>query len=370
MGTEMSNYECGTKDQIELLTQRIANHLAREPVKPKGRQIIFDDTTSEAFKAGLHENNPSIGIISDEASEAINGRAFGNIPMISSAWNGGDIRVNRRSGNYVIKNSRVTVALMIQNGAIRDFLDGRGRKARDLGLLARFLPAFPASTMGFRFYNSQAQSWEHMDKYHARIADLLTRVEKRDLELSPDAQVAWIAAYNNIESHLAPGSAFTDVKDFASKLAENILRIAAIFHALQEDEGNVISADTVNRAITVCQWYAGEFTRLFSPNHGIPEEQVDAESLAAWFLAHQNTRRCTWINGLAYFKTAELLRYGPNHLRKHQQRVDAALDYLALHGRIQFSAMGNASYVQLIPQSHSYTPSTYQSTNAPVLGHI
>ena len=132
----------------------------------------------------------------------------------------------------------------------------------------------------------------------------------------------------------------------------------------------MISVDTVNRAIAVSQWYAGEFTRLFSRKNGIPEEQVDAEILAEWFLTHQNTRRCQWIGGLAYFKTSDLPRYGPSSLRKFKQRLDAALDYLALNNLILFSAMGKTSYVQLVPQNFSNASNHfYPGINAQALGH-
>jgi len=364
----MNNFGNDMKDAVELITQRLADHLAKEPLMPKGRQMLLDDATPEAIKAALNENNPSIGIIADEAAETTGGRTFSNLPMFNTAWNGGDLKVNRRSGNFTIRNPRLTVALMIQEMPFRDFLDGRGLRARDVGSLARFLVSFPASTMGFRTYNGQNQSWEALEKFHERISELFVSDEKRVLHLSPDAESAWINAYNTVESLLKPGLEFADVKDFASKIAENILRISAIFHVVQRYEGDQISADTVNRAISISQWYTGEFVRLFSPNHGIPEEQVDADALIQWFLAHQNTQRCHWINGLAYFKTAEILRYGPGSLRKCKQRVEAALDYLALQNRIRFSAMAKTSYVQLV--LHNPMPNQNWGIPTAALGHM
>ena len=110
----MKKYEASSEDAIERCTKRLAEHLAKEPVMPKGKQMLLDDATPEATKAAFNENNPSLGVISDEAGGIFNGRTFGQLPMMNSLWGGGDLKVNRRSGNFVIKDARLTMALMIQ----------------------------------------------------------------------------------------------------------------------------------------------------------------------------------------------------------------------------------------------------------------
>lgn len=172
---------------------------------------------------------------------------------------------------------------------------------------------------------------------------------KRTLTFSREAEACWTDAYNFVESGQLPGEYFDDVTDYASKIAENILRMAGLFHVIQGFKKDEISWETVNRAVIVCQWYAGEFTRLFSGKNEIPEDQADAQLIETWLKEHIQTRFCLCITNLAHYKINDILQRGPNSLRNKRVRIGAALDFLAFNDKLRPSAMGKTALVQLNP---------------------
>jgi len=57
------------------------------------------------------------------------------------------------------------------------------------------------------------------------------------LELAPDARAAWVALHDFVEAELRDGGDLADVKDVASKAADNAARLAALFHVFEAAPG-------------------------------------------------------------------------------------------------------------------------------------
>ena len=57
------------------------------------------------------------------------------------------------------------------------------------------------------------------------------------LKFSPEAKTLWIEFYNTIESMLVSGNELYDVRDVASKSADNAARLAALFHVFKHGIG-------------------------------------------------------------------------------------------------------------------------------------
>ena len=56
-----------------------------------------------------------------------------------------------------------------------------------------------------------------------------------------------------------------EIKDFASKAAENAARLAALFHLFSGKIGD-ISTEDMEQAITLTHWYLCEARRLLEPS--------------------------------------------------------------------------------------------------------
>ncbi len=216
------------------------------------------------------------------------GEAMTDFSLHNRLWGGATIQVDRAKKSLIVEDPRLTISVMMQPGALHRYFDRKGEQAREEGFFARFNFCSPPSTQGTRFIYNPVTSWQHLPVFQARIRELADAnvgqegepVEKITLSFTPQAQRRWIGAHNDIEAGVSPGREFFNVKDYAAKLADNVARLAALFHYFDGNEGQ-ISLDTLERAITVQIWFANEYLRLFSPSQ-MPQEQLDANNLEIW----------------------------------------------------------------------------------------
>ena len=322
-------------DELRL---RLEEHEQVKPALPTLIKWLYEDTTPEAILYGLHNFGKSAGIFSDEGAIVFSGHAMRNFAVFNTLWSGGQLSIDRRTtSSYVLTDARLTFSLMIQPDLMQIFIDNSGAVARSIGLLARFLIAYPKTTQGTRLIENMDQSWHHLNEFHKRIDSLLeasVRIiregkssAKTDLRLSAEAARFWVDSFNSIEMKLIQGGGLHDVKDYASKVLENVLRVAGIFHMMGGGEGE-ISLDTISRADAICRWYGDEFSRLFSSKAQMPEAQSDAYMLEDWF------NKQIPIRNLRTMKKQFIRQYGPSHLRQSKDRLNAAISWLYNEGKI------------------------------------
>ena len=165
---------------------------------------------------------------------------------------------------------------------------------------------------------------------------------KVTLSFSAPAQMAWEKIFNDIEYSTRPGGEFCEARDYASKVAENIARLAGVFHAFEGYEGTTISVDTLMSAADVVLWYAQEFIRLFSPADPLQDMITDAYELEGWLV------RLVCSRGWYHVPTNFILQHGPNKLR-NRDRLEWALNCIVTGGRASFFWQGKKRLIQLTP---------------------
>ena len=316
-----------------------------KPTKPKQFKLLYEDATSEALFRGLHQDLPTAGLISSEGGGVLNGRALNDLSKQNALWSGDSITVDRVSiESYVLADARLTVSIMAQESAFQNYMEQRGEQSRGSGLWARFLVCQPWSTQGSRFIENGTVSSDHCDKFAARLVELLQPNmallkdpgrEKGVIHFSPEASEQWLSIFNAIEVEIRPNGRFAGAGDHASKLADNIARVAALFHCFEGFEGD-ISLSTVNAAISLCFYYSDEFMKLFMPP---PQEEVDANELYSWLQRAMTGR----IN----IPKNHVRQSGPNKLRSNG-RLDRALEVLRQQGRIYSFQQGKTECIGLI----------------------
>lgn len=335
-------------DSLEAL---LSNHEQSRPDHPRRTKLIYSDVTPSAFIYGLHVNSKSAGIFDDEAGRIFSSSLVDDLGLLNKSWSGSDIHVDRRTSEcFTVKDARVTISWMVQEPVFARYLDRKGDQARGIGFLARCLVSRPESTQGTRFIHGGAVELENLPEFHDRVTKLLQQrsssegedrnFDRIELHFSPEAQAEWVAVFNQIEQHINPGGVFCESRDYASKVAENIARVAAIFHAFEGYDGASISLETLRSATTVVLWYAQEFVRLFSPPDPLHETIKDAYLLQDWLLKLFRSRNWQFV------PKNFILQRGPNSLRS-KDRLDWALNCLCSGGRISGSMQGRKEFVHL-----------------------
>lgn len=338
----------------EELRARLEELEQREPQAPLYPRILLGDTTQEALTFAVKHEWPSVAVLSAEGGSVFGCHAMGKeivmrfLATLNSLYSGEALQVSRRtSESYTVLGARLTLGLQVQPAVFRDFTDQRGDVPRGSGFFARFLISWPETTQGTRLYRNEPGSWLALDGFNARIGSLLDDVHVDEdgvlqlvtLQLSQSAFDAWRDVHDEIERDLAPGGELEFVRDVASKAADNIARMAALFHVFSHGPKGPIDSDAIERASRIVAWHLNESRRIFG-ELSLPVEQRNAAKLEEWLLALSEER------GTNRIPAGDALRLGP--LRKAVDR-DAALGMLEDLGRARLVTEGRRKDIEINP---------------------
>lgn len=350
------------REEGEEPCKQFVEHQSNAPVKPRRFKLLYEDATSEALFLGLHQNIPTAGLISSEGGGVLMGKAFNDLSKQNALWSGDAITVDRVSSESYEVRARLTVSLMVQESTFFNYMAKHGEKSRGSGLWARFLVCNPKSTQGTRFIAEGGVHWDCCERFSDRVMEILKNsVEflsdptrpKFLVRFSQAANNRWVSVFNGIEMEIRSGGRYFGMGDHASKLADNIARLAALLHFFEKKAGD-IAVETLDAAVEICFWYSDEFLRMFSSP---PQEEVDAQELDAWL---KLKREC----GERFVTKNSILQKGPSQLRK-VKRLDPAIEVLLAQGEVLLSKSGNVTYLDVYPERSmsNFNPRTTLSSS-------
>jgi putative DNA primase/helicase len=321
------------KRSVEELQNDLRVHEAKKPLKPRVPRLIRGDETSEHLAWSLAMEWPSAAIISSEAGVVFGGHAMGpetvmrTLALQNTLWDGGDHQVGRRtSESFIVRGCRLTISLQVQDEPLRLFCEKNGPLARGMGYFARFLFSQPQSIQGQRLITEEPpQALPAKAAFDGKLATLLNMPLAMDecgaltpacMKLTPEGKKAWRELYNGIERELRTDGELCDIRDVASKAADNIARLAAIFHVFQHGLTGNIDASDINRAGEIVVWHLNE-ARRFLGEFSMPPELAGAARLESWVI-----ERCRQ-KGTAIVLRRDVQQFGPNSLRGKKPLDDA-----------------------------------------------
>jgi putative DNA primase/helicase len=180
------------------------------------------------------------------------------------------------------------------------------------------LVSWPDSTQGFRPFTDPPSAWPALTKFHQRIAAILNApapigedgtLSLSMLTLTPDAKNTWVAFHDAVEKELRTGGELYDVRDVASKSADNATRLAGLFQTFEQGVGGAVSREYLEQASRIVAWHLNESRRFFG-ELAMPEELVNTMRLDSWLL---NYCRCERTQSVP---TKKVQQFGPGGLRE------------------------------------------------------
>jgi len=225
---------------------------------------VVDDITSEALFKVMAENNERMSLISAEGGifEVMAGRynsnGNGNIDVYLKGHAGdpcSNHRISRKSQS--MEAPCLTISLAVQRDIIKEI--GSNRQFRGRGLLGRFLYSNCRHQAGYRRRQKETipDSVVHEYKEHIRYLIELP-LDTVEINLSPDAQVAWNTFYDDVESYMQAGGRLYELKDWGSKLPGAVARIAGLLHYAeygQKGANKTISVGIVDASVTIGRYF-------------------------------------------------------------------------------------------------------------------
>jgi putative DNA primase/helicase len=354
----------GIKDKIRQLAKEKKPTVALEadlcdlehskPEAPRIPRLMYGDVTPEELAFKLAMKWPSGGVVSAEAGVVFGSHGMGkdsvtrNLATLNVLWEGGVLQIDRRTTeSFAVRGARLTMGLQVQSETLHSFFEKSGALARGTGFLARFLIAWPESTQGNRPFTEAPEHWPSLAAFNRRITEILNlpvpinedgALSPQMLMLTPEAKTAWIAYHDAIEGELVSGGELFDVRDVASKSADNAARLAVLFHVFEGGLG-AISADAFERASRIAIWHLSESRRFFG-ELALPVEMADAARLDKWLLEHCRRERTHCV----------ARRYAQRHgTIRDGARLDVAITELVSLDRIQLRKDGKQLSIWVNP---------------------
>ena len=267
------------------------------------------DQTFEGLFRIYERGRPSLAMLCDDGATFLGGHSLkaenkaGTTANLCRAWDGSRLeRIRAMDGVSVLYDRRLACHVMIQPGVAADFF--ADRQFADQGLLARFLFAAPVSLAGTvarlrsedLACEAQAtvEAARDLAAYNVAIGRLLRApirwkndkdraagVELDTLPLSDAARALYIRFHNATMEAMGPGQPLDGIRPFASKLAENAVRIAGILALVADDRATEIDASTLADAMALAKFHADESLRLTDAASIAPALR-QAEHLLRW----------------------------------------------------------------------------------------
>jgi len=344
--------ESDNKGPCDLLQEHLRKHEMQKPKKPKVFKLVTQDATPQAVKQMLDEHFPATSIISSEGGVLLDSLLFQDIPLLNAFFGGESIDVDRKDKKTVhIAEPLVTIVTAVQWEVLSSYIEKKKEIFQHSGFAARFLIAESPSHQGNRFSIDDSPRLP-LTMYEEKISLALNRLNTPSETKEPSAPyvirysrssaVVWMNYVHEVEQRLGRGGMYADVRGAAGKSPEIASRISAILQ-FYEHGFSEINIENAERGVQLARIYLNEQKRIFGGTQEQRQLGKDVEDLDHWLHVQAQLS-----GGYPLVPQNDILKYGPNRLRKCHRR-DAALAVLRGQDRVHWIKRNKTHYVRLNP---------------------
>ncbi len=313
------------REELEEELSEMGQSVLKVPAYPC--LIASGDTTPEAAAALLEDQGGKIAILDTEGGlfSVMNGRYDSkgepNLDVWLKMHAGDELSVHRKNRIPIeVSKPAGTVAITVQPAVIKNLATKKDFK--DRGLLGRFLYAIPEDLVGTRIYQNRRVDQALKDSYLKAIERIFHQPEPKPedehdrtphhkLYLKGAALEIWEEFYNDVEIRQARGGDLEGIRDWASKCAGAIARIAGIFHIVEtggNPDQNEISAETMVRAYEIGRIHLIEHAKMAYGLMSMTAESHLARDILSWIAAKEKTTFTVndfWIDNRSKAKSSD-----------------------------------------------------------------
>ena len=304
---------------------------AKLPVVPPLPRLYVDDCTPERLASLMAEQGERIAVFSDEGGvfDILAGRYSKGLPNLDLWLKGHSVssirvdRVDRNRAPILMDRPHLTVGISPQPDVLESLRDEPGFRGR--GLLARFLYGLPKSPLGYRTLQARAIASDVKARYYRGIHQLLQFAPETAvvMTLSPSGYDDWKQFQHAVELQFREGGALQWLRDWGSKLPGAALRLAGVFHAIEQvgrAEFDEIPPCTIARALDFASCLISHARAVFALMERDPNIE-NAQKLIAWIVRQRKasfTIRDCFRAHQAYFKRVDAMTPVLTLLEQHE----------------------------------------------------
>ncbi|MBK7813865.1 MAG: DUF3987 domain-containing protein [Rhodocyclaceae bacterium] len=296
-------------------------------------ELYGSEPTPEAVQRELVKQGERFAVLSDEGGAlAILGGLYSggkraNIDVFLQGHAGSSVRVHRAGREPLfVEQAALSLVLAIQPGILCEVAENQA--FRHSGLIARFLPALPASNIGTRdVRRSSAIDPAIKQRYHDGILGLLAgrKAWAEDpirLEFTEPARELWFDFAEEIERQQGDGQRFESIRDWTGKLPGAVARISGLIELAEiGTHADSVSLRSVERAVELGRRLTGHALAMFGMI-GANEKDADALAVLRWAKA----------NDLKEFDRSDLYRAHEARFGGNTERATVAIKRLVEWG--------------------------------------
>lgn len=331
---EMKNHDLG---KIGLKGDALKEYYQTKSPPYDPTSVISSDGSFSRMMSMFVEGTPALFWNTDEGGQMLSGhsmKADNSIAVLgalTTLWDKGEGERLRSKSNADASGSfagrRLSISLMAQEIAIRQILNDP--ILRGQGFLPRFLFSAPESLVGSRKKDEASLDQEVSDvpgiiNYWARVDQLLDQpmaiiddqISAPLLPVSQKAKEVWLRYWQNTEYRQAKFGDFEALRPFASRSAQNTLRIATVLAFF--DKRPQIDAEIMKAAYLIADHSLQEWRR-YADSVVVDPAILLAQIALDWLL--KETLKGKWLE----FDAVDWSKSGcnTNQLRKAATRNKA-----------------------------------------------
>jgi len=261
------------KDPVEreaLMSDLADLALSLTEVPPLPR-LLADDVTPERLASLMADQRGAMALLSAEggifsilAGRYSDGKA--NLDLFLKGHAGEEVRVDRQGRPSVhIPRACLTMGLTVQPDVLTSLADTPAFRGR--GLLGRFLYALPDNLVGTRLYQNRRPDAAVRRRYEGMVHSLLALPAASDedpglrhvLRLEGSALDVWAQYADDTERRQSDGGDLAGIRDWGSKLAGAVARIAGGLHLVEQSGRPCPWTAPIAPETVAAAWAVGEY---------------------------------------------------------------------------------------------------------------
>ncbi len=251
----------------------------KKPQMPMNPRYRISDTTLPGVARQFHTGCTRLSIMTDEGGvfwggfALVNNQRTGVMGAFNSMWSDGSWEFDRGSvdNSYRLIGRRVAISMSVQTNILQEVM--LDEAAMEQGFLARHLIAAPDSriadrTMIKKDWSKEVSVVEFWNKLN-RIYDITPRtranfplvLEPKPLMLSEDAEKIYMEFGNKCLGRYQEKK-YQLIKPMLGKAEAQLRRIAATLTCFNDPSDEIITADTIEAATYLMDYYLKEAVRI------------------------------------------------------------------------------------------------------------
>lgn len=295
------------------------------------KRWLFDNATPAALQRKIRGGSDLVMVSTAEARGYLKNLLSREFQLLNDLYDGNVSSFDRADdkediGEDAPDSAVFVVCVNAQNDALRDWLDKHGKEAIASGYLFRVL-MMETDELAIEGAGAQQPESALLD-YDHRIGELVASAQEKletmsaselpVIEVSSDAEHVLRQGQGRFEYIASAALSSRLATVFAVRLGANARRIAGCMHVFEGYEGPV-SSDTMNRAVTIAEFFGAQWLAAVFPPEPIPEPIRRAREL----LDHlHNLARHPWAPQTSWRK-ADIVGKAPNFKWTPAQMHDA-----------------------------------------------